>query len=167
MHTFTKKSRPQLLKQISLRKSFYTNTQDNLVHAIQYLEEHPDIGHINHIILECFRTFYAPLGLLENSEPTEARRVALQSIAALEAHITFLREEFKMATPASTQVVLPPSTTMVQPPPTQVAPPPSTTMVQPKSPEEIESENNHTPKKVLSEKDNAIADIFSSFAVNT
>jgi len=113
MHTFTNKSRPQLLKQISLRKSFYTNTQDNLIHAIQYLEDHPDIGHINHIILECFRTLYAPLGLLENSEPTEARRVALQSIATLEAHITFLREEFDIAKPVPAQVMAPP-TTIVQ-----------------------------------------------------
>ncbi|MGK7918138.1 MAG: hypothetical protein AB4038_21810 [Prochloraceae cyanobacterium] len=93
--------RPQILKQISLRKSFYTNTHDNLIHAIQYIEDHPDIGHLNHVILESFRTLYAPLGLLENSEANEARRVALNSIASLEAHIQFLREMFEMPEPSS------------------------------------------------------------------
>ena len=117
MHTITSQSRPQLLKQISLRKSFYTNTRDNLIHAIQYLEDHPDIGHLNHVILECFRTLYAPLGLLENSEPAEARRVALQSIATLEAHITFLREQFDMTPPVPTQVVAPQATNHHQPQP--------------------------------------------------
>ncbi len=112
MHTFSQDKKPKLLKQISLRKSFYSNTRDNLIHAIEYIEDHPDIGHINHVILESFRTLYAPLGLLENSESIEARRVALQSIAVLEAHIKFLREEFDMPEPVPTQVMAPPVTMM-------------------------------------------------------
>ncbi|NET16633.1 MAG: hypothetical protein F6K08_29380 [Okeania sp. SIO1H6] len=84
---------------------------------MQYIEDHPDIGHLNHVILECFRTSYAPLGLIENSEPDEARRVALQSIATLEAHITFLREQFDIAKPVPTQFVAPQTVNHHQPQP--------------------------------------------------
>ena len=135
--------RPQILKQISLRKSFYTNTKDNLIHAIQYIEDHPDIGHINHVILESFRTLYAPLGLLENSEANEARRVALNSIASLEAHIQFLREMFEMPEPSS-----PTPANMI---PTQ------TPMLQ------TQPEKNTVPEP-LSEADQRAFAMFDSFA---
>ncbi len=81
-------------KQIHLRRRFYQNSQDPVYYAVRYLEQHPDMGSVNTIMLNLLQHFYSPLGVKAFGDPDESLRAAMQSIAILEGHVSYLKTMF-------------------------------------------------------------------------